>query len=74
LMDFFVREHGGGHMWGVWMFSFPTLTRCAADRSEAACLSWLAAEVLPPYAPPLIRRVVLDAKQWMWVRLYDPSA
>jgi hypothetical protein len=73
LLAFFVREHGEGHLWGVWVFGFPSLARSAADRREAAVLSWLVAEALPSDAPGLVKRCVLDAEQWMWVRLCEPD-
>lgn len=68
LMRFFVRDDDG-KLWGVWLFSFPALAAAAANPREAACVSWLVAEVMPENIPSSLRRIVLESEQRMRRRL-----
>jgi hypothetical protein len=69
MMRFFVRNAGGGKRWGVWLFSFPSLAAAAATPREAACVSWLVAEVMPDSIPSFLRRIVVESEQRMRRRL-----
>ena len=69
LLWFFVRNDDGGKLWGVWLFSLPALAVAAANPREAACVSWLVAEVMPENIPSFLRRIVLGSEQRMRRRL-----
>ena len=69
LMRFFVGNSGGGRLWGVWLFSFPALAAAAANPQEAACVSWLVAEVMPDRTPRFLRDIVLRCERHMRLRL-----
>jgi hypothetical protein len=74
LLEFLENERNA-LSWAPWMVTFPYFARLAADRSEAALLSWLVAEVLPTDAPGPVKRIVWNEEQWMRVRLHprDPD-
>jgi hypothetical protein len=69
LMRFFERNSDGGRLWGVWLFSFPSLAAAAANPREAACVSWLVSEAMPDGIPAFLRRIVLGSEQHMRRRL-----
>src|SRR5438552_7172992 len=69
LLRFFLDNGDGGRRWGVWLFAFPALAAAAADPREAACVSWLVAELMPDTIPPFLRRIVVRCERHMRWRL-----
>jgi len=69
LMRFFVRNTYDGKLWGVWLFTFPSLAAAAANPKEAVCVSWLVDEVMPDGIPRFLRRIVLQSELRMRRRL-----
>jgi hypothetical protein len=68
-MRFFIRNAGGGRLWGVWLFAFPSLAAAAANPREAACVRWIVAEVMTESIPPFLRRIVTRCERHMRWRL-----